>query len=174
MPFNVNEFKGKLTGGGARPALFDVKIYGQGVPSTEFHARATQIPQSTLGQVIVPYFGRQIKLAGNRVFDDWTVTIINDENFEIRNALENWSAKINQHIGNTNTLGAAKASYQGTAEVTQYGQEGDEKGKYLFSGIFPTAISPIDLAWEAEAVEEFTVTFAIDYWQHFEAGSTLS
>jgi hypothetical protein len=170
MAFNVNDFKGKLSGGGARPSLFDVQIFGQGVPEVAYHCRATQIPQSTLGQVIVPYFGRQVKLAGNRTFDDWTATIINDENFEIRNALELWSHNINQHIGNTNALGAAKAAYQGNAIVKQYGQSGDVISTYTFTGIFPTVISPIDLAWESEAVEEYSVTFSIDWWEHGDAG----
>jgi hypothetical protein len=145
-------------------------IYGQGVPETAFHVRASQLPQSTLGQVVVPYFGRQIKLAGNRVFDDWTVTVINDEDFAIRNALEAWSHNINQHVGNTNTLGSAKSAYQGNGIVRQYDQGGSPIQTYVFTGLFPVAISPIDLAWEAEAVEEYTVTFAIDWWEHGQAG----
>lgn len=172
MAFNVNEFKGKLSGGGARPALFDVQIFGQGVPEVSYHCRATQLPQSTLGQVIVPYFGRQVKLAGNRTFDDWTVTIINDEDFQIRNALELWSHNINRHVSNINALGSSKSAYQGNALVNQYSQTGDKIQTYTFTGLYPIAISPIDLAWEAEAVEEYTVTFAVDWWEHGDAGVT--
>lgn len=166
MAFNVNAFKGELSGGGARPSLFEVNITGQGVPDTRFHARATSIPQSTLGTIIVPYFGRQIKLAGNRTFDDWTVTILNDEDFEIRKAMEAWSNSINSHIDNTQTAGPDKAGYQGTAEVIQYGKDGNQLETYKFTGIYPVAVAPIDLTWEAEAIEEYTVTFAYDWWEH--------
>jgi len=170
MSFSVNEFKSTaMSGGGARPSLFEVQINGP-MPDTRFHVRATTIPQSTLGTVIVPYFGRQVKLAGNRTFDDWTVTVLNDENFEIRNALESWSNSINQHSPNLQVLGPGKANYEGTAEVIQYGKNGDELQRYKFIGIYPVAISTIDLAWEAEAIEEYTVTWAYDWWEHTSAG----
>jgi len=170
MAFNVNAFKGELSGGGARPSLFEVTITGQGVPDTRFHARATSIPQSTLGTIVVPYFGRQIKLAGNRTFEDWTVTILNDEDFEIRNAMEAWSHSINQHSGNIQTAGPAKNAYEGTAEVIQYGKDGSQLQTDKFVGIYPIAVAPIDLTWEAEAIEEYTVTFAYDWWEHSGAG----
>lgn len=172
MAFNVNEFKGALSGGGARPSLFEASISGPTfAEDIRFHCRATSIPQSTLGTVIVPYFGRQVKLAGNRTFDDWTVTIINDEDFAIRNAFESWSNQINSHIGNTQATGPDKAGYGCTGLVFQFGKDGSPLGSpWVFNGIYPVAISPIDLSWDAEAVEEFTVTFAYDWWEH--GGST--
>jgi len=171
MAFNVNAFKGELSGGGARPSLFEVSITGQGVPDTRFHARASSIPQSTLGTIIVPYFGRQIKMHGNRTFEDWSVTILNDEDFAIRNALETWSHQINSHSGNLNNLGGSKSAYEGTAEVLQYGKDSASPIQtYKFVGIYPIAIAPIDLTWEAEAIEEYQVTFAYDWWEHGEAG----
>ena len=177
MAFNVNTFRGELKEGGARPSLFEIQLFnpagGNGVgdlSKTPFMVRAGQIPQSTLGTVIVPYFGRQIKLAGNRTFDDWTVTVMNDEDFKIRNNLEQWSHKINQHTGNINEYGKNPKDYKAQATVKQYSKKGGGAIQtYKFDGLYPVAVSPIDLAWEAEAIEEFTVTFAYDWWEHTEA-----
>jgi hypothetical protein len=95
MAFNISDFRGQLEFGGARPSLFEVQIFNPanttGDLKTPFLVRAAQLPGSTVGTVPVSYFGRQIKLAGNRTFADWTVTIINDEDFLIRNALEEWN-----------------------------------------------------------------------------------
>jgi hypothetical protein len=131
--------------------------------------RAGQMPASTLGTVIVPYFGRQVKLAGNRTFDDWTVTVMNDEGFEIRNAMENWSHRINNHSENLNNYGTNPSQYKAQAQVKQYSKEGGIIQTYRFDGLYPVSVSPIDLAWEAEAIEEFTITFAYDWWEHAEA-----
>ena len=178
MAFNVNTFRGELAQGGARPSLFEIQLFNPAggnpvgdLSKTPFMVRAGQIPQSTLGTVIVPYFGRQVKLAGNRTFDDWTVTVMNDEDFKIRNNLEAWSHRINQHTGNINEYGTNPQQYKAQATVKQYSKDGNANAiqTYTFSGLYPVAVSPIDLAWEAEAIEEFTVTFAYDWWEHQEA-----
>lgn len=179
MAFNVNTFRGEaLKKGGARASLFEIQLFqpaggtlngGDLISKTPFLVRAGIIPQSTLGTIPVPYFGRQVKLAGNRTFDDWTVTVMNDEGFEIRNALENWSHRINQHSGNLNQYGTNPAQYKAQALVKQYSKEGGVIQTYKFDGLYPVAISQIDLAWESEAIEEFTCTFAYDWWEHQEA-----
>jgi len=178
MAFNVNTFRGELKQGGARPSLFEIQLFapqggtlngGDLISKSPFMVRAGQIPQSTLGTVIVPYFGRQVKLAGNRTFDDWTVTVMNDEDFKLRNALENWSHKINGHSENLNNYGTNPSRYKAQALVKQYSKEGGVIQTYQFDGLYPVAISPIDLAWEAEAIEEFSITFAYDWWEHGQA-----
>lgn len=170
MAFNIEGFKGALLGGGARNSLFVVQLstptqVGGNIPNSVFMVKAAQIPASTLGTIEVPYFGRQIKIPGNRTFAEWTPTIINDEDFVIRNFMENWSARINGHTGNTNSLGTTANAYKADAVVHQLGQTGNPLKSYRFVGMFPSEVSTIDLAWETEGIEEFTVTFQYDYWK---------
>lgn len=165
MAFNINEMKSELVYGGARQNLFQVKIEnpanGAAYLKTPFMVTAAQIPESQIGIIPVFYFGRQMKLAGDRVFNDWTVTIINDEDFLIRNAMEEWMNRINRLERNVRDI----RRYKGTAEVTQYAKDGKAIRTYEFQGIFPTAISPIELDWSTtDQIESFQVTFQYDYW----------
>lgn len=109
MAFNVNEFAGALKAGGARASLFQVQITNpiNGVADAQvpFLCQGAEIPAATIAELTVPYFGRQIKLAGNRTYATWTPTIINDEDFAIRNAMEQWSNAINSFQGNLNNAG---------------------------------------------------------------------
>ena len=170
MAFNVNEIRSQLTLGGARQSLFQVTIQNPANAIADikvpFMVRTAQIPSSDLGVIEVPYFGRKIRLAGDRTFGDWTVTIINDEDFLIRNAMEEWSNKINSLQGNLRTFGAASPLlYKANAQVTQFSKTGVPIRVYQFNGIFPSAIAPIDLDWSAtDQIEEFTVTFQYDWW----------
>ena len=176
MAFNVNGFKGALTGGGARNSLFYVELSTPftSLPTAPFMVKSAQIPAATIGTIDVPYFGRQIKVAGNRTFAEWTPTIINDENFAIRNAMENWSARINAFVGNTNTTGSGNPNnYKSDATVVQFGQNGQAIKSYKFVGMFPSEVSTIDLAWENEGIEEFTVTFQYDYWESSAVTTTI-
>ena len=170
MAFNVNQFSGALKSGGARGSLFQVQITNpiNGVADAQvpFMAKSAAIPASTLGVIDMPYFGRTIKVAGNRTYDTWTPTIINDEDFAVRNAMEQWSNAINAFQRNINTAGGSAPSlYKSNAQVTQYGKTGEVLRVYNFVGLFPLEVSQIDLDWGAEAVEDFTVTFAYDYWE---------
>jgi hypothetical protein len=180
MPFNINEIKTNLIFGGARPNLFSVQITfpqaldldgkSESRDRFKFMCKASQIPASTVEPINVDYFGRQIKVAGNRTFEDWTVTIINDEDFLIRRTLEDWSQAINDHLTNLRSRGAsaAPADYKGRAEVWQYSKaEGTlPVRKYVFEGIFPTTIAAIPLAWGTNnTIEEFETTFAYDHWE---------
>lgn len=171
MAFNVNEIRSQLTLGGARQSLFQVTIQNPANSVADikipFMVRTAQIPSSDLGIIEVPYFGRRIKLAGDRVFGDWTVTVINDEDFLIRNALEEWSNKINSLQGNLRTFGAASPLlYKANAQVTQFSKTGVPIRTYQFNGIFPSSIAPIDLDWSAtDQIEEFGVTFQYDWWE---------
>jgi len=128
--------------------------------------KAAQIPASTLGVIEIPYFGRQIKVAGNRTYAEWSPIIINDEDFAIRNAMEQWSNSINSAQGNLNTAGGSAPSlYKSNAQVTQFGKDGSILRVYNFVGIYPTEVAAIDLAWDSEAIQEFGVTFQYDYWE---------
>ena len=119
------------------------------------------MPASTIQPINVPYFGRQLKLAGDRTFEAWSVTVINDEDFLIRNAMEEWSNKINRLQRNVREIN----KYKSQAQVTQFGKDGTKLRVYEFNGIFPTNISSIDLGWDADnQYETFQVTFEYDYW----------
>ena len=130
--------------------------------------QAAQIPAATLGVIEVPYFGRKVKIAGDRTFAEWTVTVINDEDFLIRNAMENWMAEINTHQGNIN----AKSDYKSQAQITQYGKAGNALREYNFNGLFPTNIGEITMDWNTtDEIETFEVTFQYDWW-NVSGGST--
>lgn len=175
MPFNVAEFRANMIGDGARPNLFEVSLSfpivatggSNAAQKATFMAKTAQLPGSTVGTVPVFYFGRELKFAGNRTFTDWTVSIINDEDFTIRNSLESWMNAINSHAGNLRNAGAAEpAGYTVDATVTQYGKTGSGLKTYRFVGMYPVDISPIDLDWGSnDTIEEYAVTFAYQWWE---------
>jgi hypothetical protein len=167
MAFNINEFKSELTGGGARPSLFQVQITNPIVPAADFKvpfmARAANLPASELGSYTVPYFGREVKYAGDRTFGDWTITVINDEDFLIRNAMEAWSNAIASHDANNRSL---PQNYKSNGLITQYSKDGSPLRSYIFEGMFPLTISEISMDWSTtNAIEDFTVTFQYDFWR---------
>ena len=183
---NITEFRSRLAGGGARANLFEVEIAFPeelGINLTDvsdkvpFLVKAAEIPASNLGNIPVPYRGRVLPVAGDRTFDPWTVTIINDQKFNIRDAMEQWSNKINDlrfDVGDTNP-----ADYQTKAEVYQLSRQGKSSGgssnsggdkitvlrQYNFEGIYPNAVSSIPLDYGAtDQIEEFQVTFNYLFW----------
>lgn len=171
MAFSINQFQGEMRFGGARPALFEVTlsnpVNGVADIKTPFMVKAAQIPGATLTAVPVKYFGRDVKFAGNRVFEDWTVTVLNDEDFAVRHAMEQWSNAINTFEGNVRAFATgASVLYKADAQVTQFAKTGLPVRTYNLVGIFPTAISPIELSWDnGDQIEEYTITFSLDYWQ---------
>jgi hypothetical protein len=163
MAFSINTFRSNaLNNAGARANLFDVTMTGAtvaGLNASEFTfaCKAAQIPSSTVGVVEVPYFGRVVKVPGNKTFDNWTVTIINDEDFNIRNAMEKWITAMGTHEGNVATISAGDGTLYGQATVNQYAKAGGTVLEaYNFVNIFPINVAAID----------FTVEFAYDYWTH--------
>ena len=174
MAFNINDFKARgLQYGGARSSLFRI-IMANPVDSSAnakltYTARAAALPASQLGQIEVPYFGRKIKIAGERTFEPWTITVVNDEDFLVRNAMEKWSAAINSHVGNVTSLTngeLASLEYKTDAEVEQYSKSGALIRRYTFKGIFPTNVSSIDLDWNTtDSLQEFSVEFQYDWWE---------
>ena len=168
MSFNINDMRTQLTGGGAKASLFQVIIDNPFDQNSQlkipFMVQATSIPESTLGTIEVPYFGRKVKLAGDRTFAEWNVTVINDEDFAVRNGMEQWMSSINTHLGNDRTV-ANPNDYKRTALVFQYGKTGDVIRSYRFNGLFPTNLSNIALDWNTtDDIERFDVTFQYDWW----------
>ena len=178
MAFAVSEFKSNLKQGGARPSLFKVEFqYPSAIlaPPTraEFLVKATTIPASTIGSYDVFYHGKAIKVAGDRSFDTWDTTIINDEDFGIRNSLESWMASISNHTLNTRDKNLFQsndksegdsAKYKTSLKVTQFSKAGDDLRTYIFKGAWPSALSTINLDWSSQEIEEFTCTWMYDSW----------
>lgn len=181
MAFNIATFKANsLIDQGARPSLFSVRI--PSLPPGVFDAKsqvelsvlASSIPSSVVEQIELPYMGRRIKTFGERVFENWRVTVYNDESFDLRNMFESWSNKINMMVSNRydNEAQAGDLSdYKvDNVEVLQYGKAGpgDDSGvirSYMFYGLWPTQISSIDLDWgRTNQIEMFDVVFSVDYW----------
>lgn len=169
----VDDFKSKLVGGGARPNLFKVTLnfpsFANGdVELSSFMCKAAQLPASVINPIMIPFRGRQLQLAGDRTFEPWTVTIINDTDFSVRNAMERWSNGVNQHNSNTGLVDPT--SYQADMIVEQLNKGGESVKRYDIRGTWPSNISAIDLSYETEnTIEEFTVEFQVQYW---ESGST--
>lgn len=179
MTFSIEDIKSKLEHGGSRPSLFSVVITlpdalqyaGKGAYNNkiEFLCKAASLPKSTSGAIDVPYFGRKIKVAGNRTFEDWTVTVINDEDFALRDAFEFWHNAINGRRSNVtgNGISSSPATYKTTAIVRQYAKDEDagKVRKYKIEGIFPLDVSAVELSWASEnEISETQVTFALDLW----------
>ena len=186
MAFNINSFKSRgLTEGGARPSLFQVEMtlppaiqsLNSALEKFTFTCRASSVPAATVAPVEVPYFGRKIKLAGDRTFADWSVTVMNDEDFQVRQMFEAWSSLLNHHEFNTKEV--PNNEYKlADATVTQFSKLGEYKpiAVYTFVGMFPLEISAMDLDWDAtNTIQTFNVTFAYDYWVSLaQSGATVA
>ncbi len=165
----VDDFKSKIRGGGARPNLFKATVncptYAAGdVELTSFMCKGAQLPSSVTNVIDVPFRGRQLKVAGDRTFEPWTVTIINDTDFAVRDSMERWLNGINNHKANAGLTNPV--DYQADLIVDQLDRDGNEIKTYNFRGAFPVNISNIELSYETvDTIEEFTVEFQIQYWE---------
>ena len=165
----VDDFKSKLVGGGARANLFKVTLnypsYVNGdVELTSFMCKGAQLPASIIAPVPVLFRGRQLQLAGDRSFEPWNVTVINDSGMEVRNAMERWMNGMNGNVSNEGL--SNPVDYMADAVVEQLDKGGNVTKKYDFRGIFPTNVAAIDLSYDNEnAIEEFAVEFQIQYWE---------
>ena len=191
----ITDFKAALQGGGARPNLFEVSIptfpvaAGEDVWDTtlninfNFLCKAAALPASNVSPIEVPFRGRTLKVAGDRTFDTWTVTIINDENFAIRSAMESWMngiSKLDNASGATNpdsymtdafVYQLGRGASKGRHSTSNNGINGTDAGvkplrTYQFFDIFPTNVAQIDLSYDStDTIEEYTVEFQVQYWQ---------
>ena len=145
-------------------------VLGGGGPARklQFLCKAASLPASTIASIDIPFRGRQLKVAGDRTFAEWTITIINDTDFSIRNAFEEWMNVINAHVANVGPSGLN--SYIQQAQVEQLSREGPSLNPtslktYLFEGTWPSEVSVIELSYESEnQLEEFTVNLQYQYW----------
>ena len=185
----LSQFKSKLIGGGTRPNLFEVSIptfpsaiseaWSAGDDSEngifKFLCKATALPASNLGSIEIPFRGRILKVAGDRTFDDWTVTIINDEDFKLRTAFERWSnvmSRLDDATGVTNPTSYMTDGYvQQLGRGSQVGAASNDGGEssvlrsYKFFDVFPITVGEIALSYDTtDALEEFDVTFRYQYF----------
>ena len=179
---SIEDFKAVLQGGGVRPTMFEVELtFPDSVVSdptlttTEgtFLIKASQLPPSNVGQIQVPFRGRKLKVSGDRSFEDWSVTVINDVSFNLRKSFEEWSERIQNHnyaLGST-TLN----DYFASAIVRQLDRDGVQLRSYRFEGIWPSAIDSIELNFDStDQVEEYGVTFAVQYWSAIDSGDPFT
>lgn len=146
----VDDFKSKLRGGGARPNLFQATVNfpqyaGGDVELTSFLCEAAQLPGSTMGLITVPFRGRQLKIAGDRTFEPWTVTVINDTDFTVRDSMERWMNGMNAHSANVGLTNPV--DYQSDLLVEQLDKDGSILKRYNLRGCFPTNVSPIEVSY---------------------------
>tara|TARA_B100000131_G_scaffold262168_1_gene258503 strand:- start:210 stop:800 length:591 start_codon:yes stop_codon:yes gene_type:complete len=183
----ISNFKAALIGGGARANLFEVELTTLPAGITwdadnfRYMAKAASLPQSSIGQIDIPFRGRTFKVAGDRVIDDWAVTVINDESFKLRNAFEEWIdliAKLENNLGATDP-----SAYMVNAKVYQLGRGSSPSSKsntgtnnavlkeYEFIDIYPTSVAAIDLSYDTEnAIEDFEVNFRVQSFSFAGAG----
>lgn len=165
----VDDFKSKLVGGGARANLFKATVNfpgyaGGDVELTSFMIKAAQLPASIIAPITIPFRGRQLQIAGDRTFEPWTITVINDASMNVRNAFERWMNGINQHNANTGLTNPT--DYQADMVVEQLDKAGEITKRYDIRGSFPTNISAIEVSYDSEnVIEEFTVELQVQYWE---------
>ena len=192
----LDAFKGRMIGGGARPNLFECELYfpDDAIPAgttrdaltdrTRFMVKAANLPASNISPINIPFRGRNLKVAGDRTFDPWTITIINDVDFSIRTAFERWMNLINKHEDNAGITDPTlyqkdlyvkqlgRADVQGTNPVTN--AKIPVLKQYRFLGTFPTNVSDIALSYDSsDTIEEFSVTLEVQWVDVLDAaGST--
>ena len=182
MGFAVTDFKTQLAtgGGGARPSLYTIDI---NAPALSFSndsnilVKAAAIPASNLAPLTVNYMGRAYKTPGFRTFDVWNVTVINDEDMAARSKIIAWMRQLTGTLqGNRDTTfgGSSRvlAKHEGDATVAQMGLDGNSKQSWKVHQMWPTELGEIALDWSSDAIEEYTVAFAFDYWSHGTGTST--
>lgn len=185
----ITGFKERLAGGGARPNLFEVEI--PSFPSAavnvdwdaetfKFLCKTAALPASNISPIDIPFRGRILKVAGDRTFDVWTVTVINDEDFKLRTAFELWMnaiSKLDNATGATSPSSYMTDAYvhqlgRGAGTVNSTNNSNDPNGavitplrSYKFYDIFPTNVGAIDLSYDSsDTIEEYTVEFQVQYW----------
>ena len=178
MAFAVTDFKTQLaTGGGAaRPSLYSIDInapsaIGSWSDNSNILVKAAAIPASTIAPLTVNYMGRAYKTPGFRTFDVWNVTVLNDEDMAARSQIIDWMRSVAGELqGNrSSTMGGRAevlANHEGDATVTQMGKDGTAVQSWKIFQMWPTELGEIALDWSSDAIQEYTVAFAYDYWSH--------
>ena len=167
----ITDFKSKLTGGGTRSNFYEVVLTFPDAAAPDsavldkarFLVKGANLPASNVAMLEVPFRGRVLKIAGDRTFDSWTITVINDTDFSIRSAFEKWMNVINNMGDNTGLVNPA--DYQSDAYVYQLDRDGTALRSYRFYDIFPTQVGPIELSYDAQGIQEFTVELQVLWWE---------
>lgn len=192
----INDFRSKLVGGGARPNLFECELsFPAGLDvqldeSYRFMIKAAQIPGSTVSTIPVPFRGRTLKIAGDRTFDPWTITVINDTNYTIRDAFEKWMNYLNRHDDSAGVI--TPLAYQADMRVFHLARgtianTSTESGLvtndstipvlkvYKFYGCWPSDITPMDLSYDSsDTIQEFSVTLQYQWWDALSSDGATS
>ena len=179
---SIEDFKAVLQGGGVRPTMFEVEltfpdtvVSDPNLATNEgiFLIKAAQLPASNVGLIEVPFRGRKLKVSGDRSFEDWAVTVTNDVSFGLRKSFEEWSERIQNH---NYALGSNSLNdYFASAIVRQLDRDGQQLRAYRFEGIWPQTVDAIDLDFEStDQVEEYGVTFAVQYWSAIDSGDPVT
>ncbi len=188
MAFTVSEFKSNVSkaGGGARPALYKIAFTAR---TTSFSlstnesllVKTAAIPPSTLAPLTVNYAGRAYKWTGLRTFDNWTTTVLNDESFSIRNKITQWMRDLSGQMDGLRdaqrgdpTLTGTTGYDDATATVTQLGTDGKAKQTYKFYNLWPTELAEIPVDWSSDMIQEYSITWAYDYWGHGAPNTTAN
>ncbi len=194
---SIDSFKSRLVQGGARPNLFEVEmdfpsgvgIFDEEIENTRHRMmiKGAQLPASNIAEVVVPFRGRQLKVAGDRRFDPWTITVINDGDFKLREAFERWSNFIIKVSDGSGTINPS--DYFADWIVNQLGRastdlntRGEDSGatlpvlrRYQMHGCWPSQVSPIELSYDtADVIEEFQVTLQVQWWEAYDGNSNDS
>lgn len=169
MSHNINELKAEF-GAGARPTQFFISVTNPINPSADrqmqFHTKAGQLPASTIGIIELGYYGRKVKIPGDRTYAEWTTTIRNDEDFALRDKLEEWVNAINAPERNIATRGSNPNTYKSQGTAIQYSIDGTELRTYQLNGLWPSDLAAIELDWDSnDQVEEFQVTWQFDSFE---------
>ena len=173
----ITDFNSKLTGGGARSNLFEVVLSFPNIAQADtnvldksrFLVKTAALPASNIAPLDVAFRGRVLKVAGDRTFDSWTITVINDTDFSIRSAFENWMNKINRLSDNTGNTDPT--DYQADAFVYQLDRDGSTLRAYHMYDLFPTSISQIPLDYGTSTIQEFTVEMQVLWWEAIKGDS---
>ena len=176
----ITDFKSKLIGGGARSNLFEVVLNfpsiapasSEVLDKARFLVKAANLPASNISDITVPFRGRILHVAGDRTFDSWTITVINDTDFAIRSAMEAWMNAINRVSDNTGSTDPA--SYQADATVFQLDRSGETLRSYRFYDIFPTQVAPINLSYDTEGSQESTAEVQVHWWEAAKGGGSAA
>ena len=179
MAFTVSEFKSNISssGGGARPALYRISLTARDTmfsftADESLLVKTTAIPPATIAPLTVNYAGRAYKWTGLRTFDNWTTTVLNDESFSIRNKIIRWMREISGGMDGLrdgqrgSPLHTSNGYNDASATVSQLGTDGSEKQRYKFYSLWPTELAEIPVDWSSDMIEEYSVTWAYDYWGH--------
>jgi len=188
----IDSFKNRLQQGGARPNLFEVSLafpeeveVNEDVKKDDFRMliKGAQLPASNVAEVVVPFRGRQLKVAGDRRFDPWTITVINDGDFLLREAFERWANFIIKVSDGSGTI--QPSAYMADLTVSQLGRSpiGDQNSSgldnsaklsvlrsYKMKGCWPSNVSALDLSYDTQdTIEEFQVTWQVQYWEAYDS-----